>query len=1109
MATGLLIHEPASAWGLVPLQSEGVGDADGWLRERFGTAWARVRDTIRATGHIAIGRERVPLSATAYEAESLIGLLTPKDLEALYRGHRALPDRVRDEAGRWRAALDELDVAAKFGTTELLDGFTRGLFAGKDASWWVDAAVCLTENHPAKDEILGVSCWLTDELRPAKAQPKGETARPARRWRFSVRIPPRVGISWIGSITPTAAPRANPQSDGSANTPPYTRQVDAATELDAFAERFAQEPLPISDEALRAIRDRFDEVPDQDAEEIGRRVGAALLLDGHVYHDGKRHRRKVSPTNAYLSRTIDGDHPDWPTAAGTTPDIQWVAARYAEQLKTGATRRSRRRTDGTISRGPRKLLMLLGAECTPRLVSTGPVRGGHPVRVKELQSLGAEEVTHDFLSPDLAKILAALKQLKPKEAKTKSPALFRTLSRNWKRVYSHRTEAPSVHHARIYTYPRGSVTSDWLIHLREEPWIAVRGGRLVPPSSAVIKTHDTRSLYPSNAFAASLDPKHVDPEFAKALGLITHARLTDLVDHLAQIRDGGKAADDVEVLQVYRNIAKTCPTSVSWNTRIGDMTVQQLRARFSEGAGLIHIGDGVWRCPAELRRGSNVLHDPARFAPGGSPCNKLWSVLGVEEPSLNDCIATCNDLASEPFATGTVAILIDVYRYMETLLASASRSQKRRLKRLPLLCSRSWERGRPIYFVTVPELGAALAGALPGCNFWTPPCDLRDLPKLVDFAAVIKLQPKLRVGDDTVRARERGDAFRPRFVQAVEHLSDVLARNDPTTRQKIALNCNWDKLKAIPLFIYEQPFAVNAKDDALSAKSIHIVQQALFTDQHAEFHVTLDGLPKREFGGRAIGSLFPVHLSRNIEAEWCVSWLESLDVRSDPIRLASDEDLKQTLEEQANKINNAPKRKIRVSSPRTRTPGTKLRTLKESVGVPGSAEVIPGGPPKPAMVRRRQRMTQTPPLPSEPSSTPSSSFVAYTNAELEQRGWEILEQVLNTAENEQLVDFRRRHGVGADGVINWKTFVEMKATGRSPQSSVEMSNSEYERAKERGQDFILALVSGLEVGQPDEVRLIFDPASRATTRPVNGVRLVGLLDTPAVIVPFEQAPSVD
>ena len=1103
VATGLLIHEPATAWKLVPLQQEHIGDeADVWLRDRFASGWERIWNAVRANGHIAIGRERVSLSATAYEAGSLTGLLTPDDLEALLPGRRALPARVRDDAGRWRKALDHLKIAAKVDTAELLDGFSRGLFSAKDPSWWVDAALCLTTNHPAKDELLGVPCWLTDELRPAPAKPKGETARPlvageppsafSARWKLLDRLHHAYGT--------TGQPAIKWLDEHAA----FTTQIDAATELAAFAERFGEEPLRIRDEDLRRVRDRFDELSDHQAEEIGRRVGASLLLDGHVYRAGKRLTREVSPPNAYLPRTLDGDHPDWPTAARTTPDIQWVAARYADQLKTGAARLSRRRADGTVSRGPRKFLMLLGVECTPRLVRTGTVRGGHPARVKELQSAGAEEVAHDFLSPDLAKALAALKQLKPKDAKTASPALFRALSRNWQRVYSHSTEAPSIHHARKYSYPRGPVTADWLIHLREEPWIAVGRGQRVQPSSAVIKTPDTRSLYPGTAFAAGLDPKHVRDEFAAAIGLITHVRLSDLVKHLADIRDGRKPLDDAQVLQIYRNIAKTCPRSVSWNTTVGDMTVQQLRTRFSEGAGLIHLGGNVWRRPLDLRRGPDILHDPARFAPGGAACTRLWSVLRVEEPSLNDCVATCRTLAAEQHTASTVAVLIDVYRYIETLLPSANRGQRSRLKRLPLLCSESWEQNRPIYFVGVPELRTALAGALPKHRFWTPPCDLRGLPELVDFAAVTKLDPKLRIVEDTVRARERAEANRARFVQAVEHLSDVLARNDPATRKEISIS--WDQLKNIPLFIYDQPMAVAAKDEALSAKPILIHQQALFTDQHAEFHVCLEALPKREFGGRAIGSLFPPDLSRNIEAEWCVSWLESLDVKSDPIRLASDDELMQTLEEQAQNINAAPKRKIRVSTPRTRSPHTKLRTLKESVGNPRPATIVSGRPPKPTAAAGRTHLSTTPPPPSPPST--SSSFVAYTNTDLEQRGWEILEHVLNTSEHQQLVDFRRRHGVGADGVINWKTFVEMKATGRGPQTSIEMSNSEYERAKERGKNFILALVSGLEVGQVDEVRLIFDPANRASTRPVNGIRLVGLLDTPAVVVPFEPAPVV-
>jgi len=586
VAAGLLIHEPGTAWKLVPLQREKVGDeADRWLRGQFDAAFERVRKEVGTSGLIAVGQEHVRLSDLAFEDESLDGLLAAADIEALIRESRALPADVRDGRGRWREVLQELEVATKVGTAELLDGFTRGLFAGKDPVWWVEAAQLLTANHPADDELFGVPYWLSDDGRPVPCQREGDTARPlvvghaisafSARWKLLDRLHEAYGrstsgkqaIEWLGKHAA------------------FTAHIEAATELAAFAERFADEPADIGDEDLRAIRDRFDEIPERSAAGIGPGVGAALLLDGYVYRGGKPQKRKVSPVNAYLCRTLDSDNPNWPTAAGKISDIEWVAASY--------------------------------------------------------------------------------------------------------------------------------------------------------------------------------------------------------------------------------NIA----------------------------------------------------------------------------------------------------------------------------------------------------------------------------------------------------------------------------------------------------------------------------------------------------------SLFSADIKRNIEAEWCVSWQESKEVITEGIRLASDEELNEALEEQADKINTAPKVRIELDTPARRSPASKPRTLKESVGVIAGAKVSPGSSPKPAQPVGRRPLSTTAPEASLPSSPQSSRFVTYTNADLEQRGWELLKQVLNTSQDARLVDFRRRHGVGADGAINWKTFVELKATGRSPQSSIEMSNSEYARAKERGKDFILALVSGLEVGQLDEVRLIIDPANCVSTRPVNGIHLVGLLVAPAVVVQFEEVAT--
>jgi hypothetical protein len=412
-----------------------------------------------------------------------------------------------------------------------------------------------------------------------------------------------------------------------------------------------------------------------------------------------------------------------------------------------------------------------------------------------------------------------------------------------------------------------------------------------------------------------------------------------------------------------------------------------------------------------------------------------------------------------------------------------------------------WSVDRPISFVEDAVLRDALASALPQHRFWFPPCETGDLPRLVGAIGVTRSAPDLAVSADRQRAAERGESLRIRFENAVDHLSNELARNDPVTREKLQIG--WDQLKGLPLFVYEGAFPVRAYDPALSPSAMSISLKALMGDL-GELHVSEDALGDREHGGRAIATLFPSPVRRKIDGEWALAWQKSLEKVSEAIRLASDEEIAEALQRQADKINSGPKARIKVSPPASRSPEARPRTLKESVGAVAGATVNAGNPPKPLAPIVSPSLKQKPPEPSaENGSGNPVAPVAYTNADLEQRGWEILVQALETSPDDRLVDFRKRHGVGADGAIDWKTFVEMKATGRSPQGSIEMSNAEFERAQRSGKDFILALVSGLETGHKDEVRLIFDPANRVQVRPINGVRLLGLSEAPSVIIHFE------
>ncbi len=1100
IAHGRMLAEPKDAWRFVPVAAEHIGnEGDRWLRGAFAKSFETARDWLGNHAAILIGGEPVALSDIAYEHADLSDLLTDADIQALAEGSRALPRYVRDAGGRWRTVLDQIGVCTNVGTTELLEGFKQSLFRAKGPSWWVQAARVLVETH-ADEELFEVPFWLTDEGRAVVCKRKGATAKPlvlggefslfSQRWNLLDRLHAAYGIEKDGDV-------AIKWLDEHAA---FQTSVDALTELAAFAERFAAAPLEIEDADLRELRNRFDELSDRRADEIGHTVGASLMVDGFVYESGKPNRQKVRPTEAYLCKTLDSDFPNWPTAAENIPGIQWIAARYNEILKTDATRAQRKRADGTISRGPRKFFILLGVENAPRLKQTGLVRWGSTTRIRELRAAQAEQVPADWISPDLDRVLAAFPKLSKKSLRERSPALFKAIARAWERSYANRKMVPSQHEARVYVHSKAPVTAQWLIQIRETPWVAIGKGELVTPNEAVVKTQETQTLYASTAFAVGIDLGDFRADFAATLGLVTSVRVSDLVKLLRETRDGVEAIDDAQVIAIYRNITKYVPRQVVWNTRIGDMTAQDLRRAFAENQGLVHVGGNVWHRPNELMRGKDIFHDRSRFVPGGPALANLWSALDVREPTLDDCLTFLKSLAGRAYDVGVTSRLIDIYRYIEPLLANGERRHRERMKTLPLYCGDRWESERPIFLVEESELRSQLAKALPAKKFWTPPCDLRELSSFVALTGVTRSEPTLVVADDRERAQDRGDGMRAHFRQAVNQLSDELARNDPEVRQRMAIS--WDALREVSLFVHSGPIAVRARDEELSAVKIPIQLQALIVRNPLELHVWDESLSKREYGGHAIATLFPHASRRGIEAEWVVAWQEARETAAGAIRLASDEEHAEAMEDRAAKINAAPKKKISVSTPGGKGSAVKPRTLKNSVGPILGATVVPGSDPKPTPPPAKPKLHDTPPLtkPSDPGS--HTAPTAYTNRDLEQRGWELLTQALEISAEELLVDFRNRHGVGADGAIDWKTFVEMKATGRAPQGSIEMSNAEYERAKERGNDFILALVSGLEDGYQDEVRLIFDPANRATVRPLNGVKLVALIEAPSILIPF-------
>ena len=476
----------------------------------------------------------------------------------------------------------------------------------------------------------------------------------------------------------------------------------------------------------------------------------------------------------------------------------------------------------------------------------------------------------------------------------------------------------------------------------------------------------------------------------------------------------------------------------------------------------------------------------------------LWTALGVRRPDREDCILGLRRLGSEDYSIAAEAILIDVYRYMVPLVAKADKRQRAALRSLPVGTGDRWTRARPIFHVLDRELRDRLAAAREDLRFWTPPCDIHALPNIVQVLGLSPVDPALTIEEETA-ARDRGDALALRFQACVDHLSNELARNDPAARDRIGLS--WSTLREIRLSVRTAPFDVRVSHPLLSTRPIIVQMEAVLERDPPRLIITEGAFPQRNRGGRVIAQLFAPEAQHGIEAEWVASWVASADATVERMTMASDEALEQALADQAAAAKITPNARIKVTPPASRTPkAASPRKLKTGHGGVATVELVKGSPPKPTPPGTPLVQTPPPSWSVPASNSASTGPVEYDRIDLEQRGWEILIEVLDRSDAAEIVDFRKRHHIGADGVIDWKTFIELKATGRGTQSSVELSSAEFERAEQKGLDFMLALVSGLEEGETTEIRLILDPVRHTGVRPSGSVRLVGLMEAPAVVL---------
>ncbi|MEI9418691.1 ATP-binding protein [Mesorhizobium sp. Cs1321R2N1] len=1095
-----LSARPRSAWNLVPIASEGVV-GEQWPAATLQEAFERARTRFNALARFGPEGNR-RLSDVAYEEQCLGALLTEEDLAALAPEHLPLTQQLRDDRGRWRRVVEALGVSRQITPKHLIGGMTNGIFAGKGSAWWVEAASTLTNACPP-EQIFGAPIWLCDKGYLVGCKPIGTSDR---KLVFGATLPFLAERHSLFDVLHPAfvAHEGKAAIDWLVRHAAFTTEVDAHDELLAFAAAFENDPVRLSHEELRELRDLLDPLTGLRAQKIGARLGAAVLIEAvEAETKGKRSWRR--PSEVYLPKAIDKDTPHWPNAAWGIAGIWWVHPSYEEGLRTGLGKR-RKRDDGTRSRGARNFLALLGAESGPRLEPGRYVSERSDARRASMARANATRLSSDIRSSDLDRVLRVItnRKVPKKERKERAAALLRSLSRDWGKRLQDQSQVEGEHTARVYTYARGKHDALWLDRLKDTAWMPVGRERFMKPAHAAVKTAETQAIYKSEDFVIGVSAEELDEDFVEAIGLTARVRVNDLLAMLENMRDGKQEFDAARVYFAYQHFARLIPKS-TWVSTVGETTIAEFRERFAakEGLVLVEVGEGTadWRRPAQVRRGKPIVPDSTLYVPEREIYRTLWNALRIGETTIEDCCDYLRTHAGQYDPSAERGILIQVYRHMNALMV-ASGGPAAACRFISLACYGMWRARRPIYLVADDQLRDRLATALPEQFFWQPPCDTRSIETFVDALAVTRITPRVLPLADK-RAQEEGQDLTPTFQAAVDHLSNSLGKRDASLRQ--TLRVSWDALRTAKIYVYDGEVPVDVEVDQLG-RGIRTTLQAHLVIEPLELHVASDALEIREGAGAAISSLFDAASVFPFDAEWVLAWQAAKRTVADALRFAVDDAAHKAKVESAATEINSQKGKGPVKL--TRRAGQKAtssppplppRELKDFQPGIASVTIVEGKPAKQPKSPVKNKLGPRP----DPSRVNSDERVAntrYTNGQVEDFGWEVLIHVLERCDGVELEDFRRRHGVGADGAFDWGDFVELKATGRSMQNSVSLSPTEFKRALEQGNDYILALVHNCEKGNNTKVKLIFDPARRASIRETEGIRLNGLPEAPGVVI---------
>jgi hypothetical protein len=1128
-ATHLFDTEPSDAWRIVPLL-EPADDPQQSIVARLEALLLAVARTVlpeRLTFQVA--NRAVPLADLAVEAPRLEGILTGSEISALAGLDVALPAEARDSGSHWRQVLTDWREAGAHLTAPVTVEAALALFS--DVTRQPGATISLADEGLG-DELASLRCVVTEDNRrirpPASTDPwllapdvsglagELELVRPLHTVHLADADDARAVFEWLkhGAIGDPA--------DSTGVVRRLAASGQAGRRLDGS----------LTDRQLRALRDAFEPLTQAERAAFGLGIGQAIAIEAYQFdRRGRRVPMSAPPAETYLPRAIEGRPDGFAVAAAKTPGLTWAQGRYADALRSPL---------GRAGLGAQRFLHLLGVEIAPRLTRhrnlerrfwseqrqglRARVPDNAPGRGQALAALGATFSLEDMDSPDLAAVLTNIGiDRKANRRRARAAAVLATLGRAWDRIGDFAEVTAADDHYSWQT--KGSVRAFRVWRAATIAWLDDSTATPRPPGSLRLRTPSTVAVHGPKATGyihKDVLIQHYD--VLAALGVTGDPSTGDLIKRLRELRDTPEDPTTIagDAALIYQGLADRLAGRIHIP---GDLSAARLRQAFSDGAGLVRTNLG-WRPPTQVLSGKPVFGNRRPFVPQVPSADRLWDMLHIRRPAIDDCVAVLTELARtrSSLDLGDQTIELETLRLLADLVRDASLTPalRRRLAKLPVWTTQGWQTARPVYAIDDPVLALGLATEVP---VWRPGGELAQFRALLGRLRLTELPTDSTTVVDAAAAivDEEATAL---LQAAVPLLREDLARNDPATGA--AVEVGWDRLERFEVRVtHNLRVRVGGLADAppvvfIAAKADPDAGVLYLNDP--ELLARVDG------GGRAIAGLFAAD-RRSVAQAWLAACdnaragREALRLQLAEERSAAEE--AQTTVDIADRlaafrhqteaaharggdrvarptgasadptaatgtVSTAPPPP--APSPRVLVDPSRLRVADPSGHlVGGRASTMPGS----AGARRagdvERETTKDLPSPRPDGATPHHTAVppSYTAGTKESIGLDLVRMVL-ASDADDMRDLRAQHGVGADAVDALERFFELKVYAGAEPDRITLEDAQIRRAMSTP-NFFLVVVSGVE-GQnaAPKVRIIVDPLRQLEMTETSSVSFTGV-----------------